>query len=96
MKDITRDIPTTLILPGTGTIVTRLTIPIINPLSKENTGLILRDGASTMNVTSVKIIGTEGIDLKDVETKRWRRSISFAILIFGLGSKLPVVRSEWD
>jgi hypothetical protein len=62
MKNITRDIPTTLIPPGTGTIATRLTIPTINPLSKENTGIILPDGASTMNVSSVKIIGTEGID----------------------------------
>jgi hypothetical protein len=62
MKDITRDIPTTLIPPGTGIIATRLTIPIINPLSKENTGLILPDVASTMTVLSVKIIGTEGIE----------------------------------
>jgi hypothetical protein len=63
MKDITRDIPITLTLRGTGTIVTRLTIPIIKSLSKENTGLISPDGASTTNVLSGKIIGMEGIDL---------------------------------
>ena len=63
MKDITRDIPIILILHGTGTIVIKLTIRIINRLSKGNTGLILPDGASTMNALSAKIIGTEGIDL---------------------------------
>jgi hypothetical protein len=62
MKDITRDIPITPIPPGTGIIATRLTIPIINPLSKENTGLISPDAASTMNVSSGKIIGMEGIE----------------------------------
>jgi len=64
MKDITPGIHTTLILPGTDIIVTVLTIPIINPLSKENTGLILPDGASITIVMSVKIIGTEGTELK--------------------------------
>jgi hypothetical protein len=64
MKDTTRDIPIMLILPGKDIIVTVLTMPIINLLSKENTGLILPDGASTTIVLSVKIIGTGGIDLK--------------------------------
>ena len=62
MKDITRDMPITLILPGTGIIATRRTIHIINPHSKENTGLTSPDGASTMNVLSGKIIGMEGIE----------------------------------
>jgi hypothetical protein len=62
MKDITPDIPITRIPPGTGIIVTRFTIPTINPLSKENTGLTSPDDVSTTNVLSGKIIGTEGID----------------------------------
>lgn len=64
MKGITRGIHTTLILPGTDITGMVLTMPIINLLSKENTGVILPAGASTMIVMSVKIIGTEGTDLK--------------------------------
>ena len=65
MKDITRDIPIMLILPGKDIIVTVLIMPIINLRSKENTGLILPDGASTTIVMSVKIIGMGGIDPKE-------------------------------
>ena len=65
MKETIPDIPIIPIPPGTDIIVTVRTMPIINPLSKENTGLILPDGASTTIVMSVKIIGMGGIDLKE-------------------------------
>lgn len=65
MKDITRDIPITLTLPGAGIIVTMLTMPIINLRSKENTRLILPEGVLTTIDMSVKVIGTGGIDPKE-------------------------------
>jgi hypothetical protein len=68
MKEIILDIPITLILPGVGITMTALTIPITTPPSKENTGLILPDDASTMTVLSVKLIGMEGTDL--IETMK--------------------------
>jgi hypothetical protein len=72
--------PITPTLPGADIITTMFIITIITPLSKENTKLILRDGASTTNVLSVKIIGTEGIDSNKA----------------GLGRILPVMGSERD
>jgi hypothetical protein len=51
---------------GADIIMTIFTIPIITPLSKENTRLILPDDASTMTVLSAKIIGTGEIDPKEI------------------------------
>ena len=68
MKDITRDIPIIPTQPGADITVTMPTMPIINLLSKENTGLISPAGVSITNDLSMKVIGMEGIDLKESES----------------------------